>query len=87
MQYKLLNFANEVNHYLKGEENMYYSARTIREKENLRKAKPTVEDIEETFQMLRDFRIRIKKEDIPKKNTLAELLQWRQSKIRTFIQG
>ena len=61
------------------------TATTIRESEMYRKAKPTLEDISETYQMLRDFGIHIKKNEIPKKNTVGDLYRWRYQMIRNYI--
>lgn len=41
--------------------------REMREHEKYLRSKPTNESFEETYQMLRDFGIRIKKSEIPKK--------------------
>ena len=61
------------------------TAATIRESEMYRKAKPTSEDISETYQMLRDFGIHIRKSEIPKKNTVGDLYRWRYQTIRNYI--
>ena len=61
------------------------TATTIRESEMYRKAKPTLEDISETYQMLRDFGIHIKKSEIPKKNTVGDLYRWRYQIIKNYI--
>ena len=61
------------------------TATTIRESEMYRKAKPTLEYISETYQMLRDFGIHITKNEIPKKNTVGDLYRWRYQTIKNYI--
>lgn len=51
--------------------------REMREHEKYLRSKPTNESFEETYQMLRDFGIRIKKSEIPKKETIGSLERWR----------
>ena len=58
---------------------------TIQEKEMYYRSKPTSEEIFETYQILRDFGIHIKKSEIPKKNTVGELHRWRYQIIKNYI--
>ena len=58
---------------------------TIQEKEMYYRSKPTSREIYETYQILRDFGIHIKKSEIPKKNTVGELHRWRYQIIKNYI--
>ena len=49
------------------------------------RSRPTSEEILETYQILRDFGIHIKKSEIPKKNTVGELHRWRYQIIKNYI--
>lgn len=61
------------------------TAEMIRENEMYYRAKPTPKEISETYQILRDFGIHIKKSEIPKKNTVGELHRWRYQVIKNYI--
>ena len=72
---KELEIIRSLNKYIQehGEKEMYY------------RSKPTSEEILETYQILRDFGIHIKKSEIPKKNTVGELHRWRYQIIKNYI--
>lgn len=45
------------------------------------------EEIEETFTLLRDFGINIKKSDIPRNITIFDLHLWRRARIKAYLQA
>jgi len=51
--------------------------------ENSLKATPTKSDLKGTVRLLRDFKIKIKIEDIPNFATVSELHRWRLNIIKT----
>ena len=61
--------------------------REMREHEKYLRSKPTDESLEETYQMLRDFGIRIKKSEIPEKETIGSLERWRLQVIKDYIRS
>ena len=61
--------------------------REMREYEKYLRSKPTNESFEETYQMLRDFGIRIKKSEIPEKETIGSLERWRLQVIKDYIRS
>ena len=61
--------------------------RVMREHEMHLKSKPTDENIQETYQMLRDFGLRIKKSEIPEKETIGSLERWRLQVIKDYIRS
>lgn len=46
---------------------------------------PTEKDYEDTYKLIRSFRINIKLIDIPKFNVMYELYNWRLQVIKNFI--
>ena len=44
------------------------------------------EEIEETYNLLRDFGINIRKSDIPRNITIFDLLLWRRARIKAYLQ-
>ena len=61
--------------------------REMREYEKHLKSQPTQENIDETFEILRDFGIHIKKKDIPQKDTIGLLEKWRLQVIKDYIRS
>lgn len=47
----------------------------------------TKEEVNDTYNLLRDFGIYIKKSDIPRNVTIFDLHLWRRSKIKAYLQG
>lgn len=45
------------------------------------------EDLNDTYNLLRDFGINVKKSDIPCNVTIFDLHLWRRAKIEAYLQG
>lgn len=58
----------------------------IRKTEKVYPEVPTEKDIRDTYKLLRDYKIKIKLQDIPHTNTYGDLERWRRNIIRDNLE-